>query len=187
MQTFLPYASYAQSAEVLDTRRLGKQRVEVYQIMRALGGDSKGWSNHPATKMWSGYETALTLYGVAICDAWIAHGFKDTCTGKILATAEHHGWLTPSMEAHVGQTLALDGNRYGFLQLIAELNDERVEYPHWTHDMAFHVSHQSNLVRKDPAHYRRFFRVVPDCIPYVWPVGRDEHETTTATLMGALD
>jgi len=35
MQTFLPYADFARCAEVLDPRRLGKQRVEALQIMRA--------------------------------------------------------------------------------------------------------------------------------------------------------
>ncbi|WP_344942481.1 pyrimidine dimer DNA glycosylase/endonuclease V [Terrabacter ginsenosidimutans] len=36
MQTFVPYADFARTAAVLDTRRLGKQRVEVIQIVRAL-------------------------------------------------------------------------------------------------------------------------------------------------------
>ena len=36
MQTFLPYADFARCAAVLDPRRLGKQRVEVLQIMRAI-------------------------------------------------------------------------------------------------------------------------------------------------------
>jgi len=42
--------------------------------------------------------------------------------------------------------------------------------PPWLGDPDFHRSHQSNLVRKDPAHYRRFFPDVPDDLPYVWPV-----------------
>ncbi|MDQ1681515.1 MAG: hypothetical protein QOH99_56, partial [Frankiaceae bacterium] len=35
MQTFLPYADFGASARVLDDRRLGKQRVETLQILRA--------------------------------------------------------------------------------------------------------------------------------------------------------
>lgn len=35
---------------------------------------------------------------------------------------------------------------------------------------AFCRSHQSNLVRKDPEHYRKYFPDVPDDLPYVWPV-----------------
>ena len=36
MQTFLPYRGFTESARVLDTRRLGKQRVETIQVLRAL-------------------------------------------------------------------------------------------------------------------------------------------------------
>ena len=36
MQTFLPYPDFAESAKVLDNKRLGKQRVECLQIMKAL-------------------------------------------------------------------------------------------------------------------------------------------------------
>jgi hypothetical protein len=86
MQTFLPYASFEQSAAVLDDKRLGKQRVEVLQIMNALTkADAKGWKNHPATLMWRGYEAALVLYGVVICDAWIGRGYRDTVREKLLA------------------------------------------------------------------------------------------------------
>jgi len=57
MQTFMPYGSqYDQTAKCLDVKRLGKQRVETYQILKALLGESKGWRNHPATRMWEGYE-----------------------------------------------------------------------------------------------------------------------------------
>lgn len=38
MQTFLPYPNFIGSAKVLDSRRLGKQRVENLQIMQALLG-----------------------------------------------------------------------------------------------------------------------------------------------------
>ena len=59
MQTFLPYESFAESAKVLDWRRLGKQRVEGMQIIKAITGEKrldgkpyKGWINHPASVMW---------------------------------------------------------------------------------------------------------------------------------------
>ena len=45
MQTFLPYPSMGQSVRCLDYRRLGKQRVEALQILNALDGKSKGWTN----------------------------------------------------------------------------------------------------------------------------------------------
>jgi len=84
MQTFLPYANFKKSAQCLDNKRLGKQRVEVLQILKTLAGESKGWQNHPAVKMWRGYEAALIDYGKAICEEWKRRCFKDTCYEKII-------------------------------------------------------------------------------------------------------
>lgn len=137
MQTFLPFADYIKSAESLDRQRLGKQRVEVKQLLRALRGESKGWTNHPAAKMWAGYEKQLAVYGVAVCVAWRARGYKDS--------------LLPYFE-----------------ELTAQYPDI---LPTWLGDTAFHRSHQSNLVRKDPVFYGAKFPGVPDNLPYVWPTG----------------
>lgn len=132
MQTFLPYPSFEQSAAALDYRRLGKQRVEAYQILRAIRGESKGWTNHPATKIWTGYEYALCTYGIAICDEWIARGYNDSLLPKFLTLR----------------------NEYPDTGLPSLIGDE-----------AFHLSHQSNLKRKDPQHYTW---EIPDDLPYVW-------------------
>ena len=48
----MPSQDYMTTASQLDNKRLGKQRVEAYQIIRALTGESQGWIHHPATKMW---------------------------------------------------------------------------------------------------------------------------------------
>lgn len=78
MQTFLPHADYKKSAQVLDRLRLGKQRVEGYQILRTLLGISDGWSNHPATKMWRGHERELYAYVTACINEWTQRGYKNT-------------------------------------------------------------------------------------------------------------
>lgn len=78
MQTFLPLADFEQTAAVLDYKRLGKQRVEVKQILNALTKTSGGWVNHPAVKMWRGHRTALAYYGFVICKEWRARGYKDS-------------------------------------------------------------------------------------------------------------
>ncbi len=83
MQTFLPYPSFKKSANALDRRRLGKQRVEAYQILLALSGGKSGWLNHPAVRMWRGYENSLVQYGIAICKEWKSRGYQDTCLEKI--------------------------------------------------------------------------------------------------------
>ena len=63
-------------------RRLGKQRVEAYQILRALTGESTGWRNHPATKMWRGHETALAEYGLTMCNEWARRGYVDNLASR---------------------------------------------------------------------------------------------------------
>ncbi len=77
MQTFLPYPDISRSAQALDWRRLGKQRVEAKQIHLALTGQSTGWIHHPAVKMWRGYEEALSWYGEVMCREWIFRGYRD--------------------------------------------------------------------------------------------------------------
>jgi hypothetical protein len=78
MQTFLPYPDFEKSAKCLDYRRLGKQRVETWQILQTIVGNSDGWKNHPAVKMWRKNTDALCAYGRAICREWISRGYKDT-------------------------------------------------------------------------------------------------------------
>lgn len=79
MQTFLPYPDFAQSAAVLDYRRLGKQRVEAWQILRSITqGDYPNWRHHPAVKMWQGYPDALTAYMNACIYEWIRRGYRNT-------------------------------------------------------------------------------------------------------------
>ena len=90
MQTFLPEMTFTASAQALDNKRLGKQRVEVLQLLRALSGESKGWANHPACKMWRGYEWWLMLYGLMVCQEWERRGFKDTCEQKIIAIGDKY-------------------------------------------------------------------------------------------------
>lgn len=83
MQTFLPYPDFKRSAQCLDYRRLGKQRVECWQIYCCLTGEgSLRWRNHPDVKMWEGYEGALLVYGIAICEEWIGRGYKDSLLPK---------------------------------------------------------------------------------------------------------
>lgn len=85
MQTFLTNKDFSECARVLDRQRLGKQRCECLQILKALAHPAYGWQNHPAVKMWRGAELSLHLYANAICDEWIRRGYRDTCKGKIAA------------------------------------------------------------------------------------------------------
>lgn len=122
MQTFLPVPDFAESARILDDARLGKQRVETYQIIRTLDGVTRGWRNHPAVRMWRGYEPALLRYGLAVCDEWDRRGMADTVRGKLAAHAREEGravhlpfWLgDPDLHAsHRSNLLRKDPVFYG--------------------------------------------------------------------------
>ena len=85
MQTFLPYSNFQKTAEVLDWRRLGKQRVEGMQIIKTiLTPEQKGWRNHPITRMWAGYENALKQYLNECIDEWVDRGYNNTMKHEVI-------------------------------------------------------------------------------------------------------
>jgi hypothetical protein len=145
MQTFLPYPSFQESSAVLDSPRLGKQRVETLQILRAVLLPSYGWQRHPVTQMWRGYLPALTLYGLANVDAWVGRGHADSTRGLIAEFA-------PEVEGRTQDELA-----------------ERGLMPDWLGNEEIHRSHRSNLIRKDPDFYGPLFPGTPGDLDYVWP------------------
>jgi len=150
VQTFLPYAGFEASARALDLKRLGKQRVEVIQIVRALTVPGYAWKSHPAVLMWRGYEEALGRYGLAMCDVWVERGFDDTCAGTITADLAAYG-VTP-------------------IRTEAELR-EAGAVPPWAVDGDPVVeSHRSALVRKDAELYGPLFPEASPDVEYVWPV-----------------
>lgn len=140
MQTFVPYGrAFKANASALDMRRLGKQRVEGFQILRTLQGLNLGWANHPAVKMWDGHEDALAHYTLSICEEWVGRGYADTCADKVKE-------LVP-----------------GLIPL------SQVKLPSWIDDIEICLSHKSNLVRKDPVFYGPKWPNVPNNLPYKWP------------------
>lgn len=86
MQTFLPFADFQRSVEVLDYRRLGKQRVETSQILDILLArkESRGWANHPATRMWTGYSEALKVYQNYTIQEWVRRGYKNNMPLEVI-------------------------------------------------------------------------------------------------------
>ncbi len=149
MQTFLPYPDFTASAAALDDRRLGKQRVEALQVLRALTRETYGWKHHPAVLMWAGHEVALAAYGLAVCAEWVARGHADTCAATMAVDLAAAGLPAPRPQAALAAESLL---------------------PPWLGDDRLHRSHQASLVRKDPAFYgSRFPDADPD-LPYYWPV-----------------
>ena len=114
MQTFLPYPEFHKSAAVLDRQRLGKQRVEAYQIIRAIsfGG---GWSNHPIVKMWTGFENALKLYSNAVITEWIRRGYRNSLEIYNLSDLKIiYPWWLGIEKFHAAHRAALLAKDYGY-------------------------------------------------------------------------
>ncbi|MFJ4519650.1 MSMEG_6728 family protein [Streptomyces sp. NPDC088810] len=149
MQTFLPYSDFRSSALTLDRRRLGKQRVEALQVLRGLVVPGYGWRHHPAVRMWAGYEEALVRYGLEVCKVWRECGHQDSCAATLVADLLA---FRPGASVRHQAPLAAAG-----------------ELPPWLGDEAFHRSHRSALVRKDPGTYAPLFPDVPNDLPYTWP------------------
>jgi hypothetical protein len=84
VQTFLPYPDLRASCQVLDSPRLGKQRVETFQILRALTWPEYAWKNHPAVRMWRGFVPGLVRYGVENCREWTRRGHADSVLPQLL-------------------------------------------------------------------------------------------------------
>lgn len=137
MQTFLPHSSFSSCARVLDRQRLGKQRVEALQILRALAGETQGWQNHPVTLMWRGHEGKLCDYGVAICREWLSRGYKDTLLPEFehrarrapIASFQRPPWLTPEITSQY-RALLLHKKPEHYSQFgWTEEPIERIDYP----------------------------------------------------------
>lgn len=153
MQTFVPVADFEESARLLDSPRLGKQRVETLQILRALELPDYGWASHPAVTMWRGRTPALVSYGLAMVRVWRERGFADSTETLI-------GEFAPEVVGVPQAELAAAGL-----------------LPSWLGNEELHRSHRSNLVAKEPDFYRARFTELfgpePDDLPYLWP-GPDE-------------
>ncbi|MBY3554682.1 MSMEG_6728 family protein [Modestobacter lapidis] len=149
MQTFLPVADFAESARLLDSPRLGKQRVETLQVLRALELPDYGWAAHPVVTMWRGRTAGLVVYGLAMVRAWTERGFADSTETLIAEFAPEAARMTQAQAAAAGLL------------------------PSWVGDEALHRSHRSNLLAKDPGFYRPAFGAEPADLPYVWP-GADD-------------
>ena len=149
MQTFLPVADFEESARLLDSPRLGKQRVETLQVLRALELPDYGWTSHPVVRMWRGRTPALVAYGLAMVRVWRERGFADTTQTLIAEFAPDVGGVRQEELARAGML------------------------PSWVGSEALHLSHRSNLLAKEPDFYRPLFRPIfgaePEDLPYVWP------------------
>ena len=147
MQTFVPFNNFKDSAAVLDNKRLNKQLLEGRQIYKILASNqtSGPWVNHPAVRMWRGYDNALFEYLRVI---------KDECLYRNIQTERNWNALTEMHEWNWNR-----GNN--------------IVMPYWWGDERVHQSHRNNLYRKDSDHYAEFIndKFIACCshCNYWWP------------------
>jgi hypothetical protein len=135
MQTFITHVDFNISASHLDNKRLNKQLLEGRQILDVLATRRTvgGWVNHPAVRMWHGYERIFYKYLVAI---------KDECVKRGISTEKNWQAIEELMRK----------GKYNFSP--NEIN------PWWLTDPSMAVritqSHRANLYKKDPEYYYDF-------------------------------
>jgi hypothetical protein len=150
MQTFVPYESFHESASMLDSKRLNKQILEGYQILKVLGNPDPraAWRNHPAVKMWRGREHGLFFYLQAM-----------------IKEAKFRGIKTDKNEANILSIKKQNGKFWGSGMPSWYSNKEEL--------LRVTDSHKANLYRKDPEYYAAFshFEAKPCCdrCQYYWP------------------
>ena len=171
MQTFLAYSSYERSAQVLDDRRLGKQRVECLQILNAL---KKGPISCPICK-----------------DGMSALTPKDSddnpfiCSKCKVFVVKTPWYNHPAIQMwkgfeqsliDYGLSICKEWKNRGFkdtceTKIFAFWLDFKHDYtpPPWVGNEKFHAAHRSNLLRKDFTWYGRFGWLEPNDLPYIWP------------------
>jgi hypothetical protein len=134
MQTFLPYKNFDKSAQALDNKRLNKQVLECYQILKVLSNPDPraGWRNHPAVKMWRGHENVLWDYTMAM-----------------VAEADNRGIKTDKNVANLKALRASEGIYWGYGAPAWYDNDIKMR--------RVTTTHKFNLFRKDPVYYYSFW------------------------------
>jgi len=151
MQTFLPENNIQLSAIMLDNKRLNKQILEAYQILKVLSTNGKAWRNHPAVLMWEGHEYSLRTY---------AH--------TMIAEAKKRGIKVENNLANINALESQYSHLWG------------EDMPDWFGGEKIKrviTTHKANLYRKDPIYYAEFAKAVnseynkpccPKCL-YFWP------------------
>lgn len=141
MQVFLPEEKFRSTAQILDQKRLVKQLLEGRQILSALAGETKGWVNHPATRMWKGHETQLVGYLSEIAAEMGIRKYKWQDNWNVIHNTFYN-----------------------------HFNGGNIRYPDWWYDERRHkvtYTHKANLFIKAPDLYPQYEEYSKDYRDYV--------------------
>lgn len=142
MQTFITDKDFKQSARNLDRQRLHSQIYEAIHILSSLleindqlVNVKRNVKNHPAAKLWTGYELELLKYIQVHIDEWTFRGYKTDINSRNFQVL----WLE--------------------LDVLTKQYDYDKLMPDWITDDLI-KTHRSVLIQKKPEYYNKLW---PDC------------------------
>ena len=156
---------------VLDLKRLNKQKVEANQILNASLGLTKGWANHPAVLMWKGYSNALKHYFNEITHACIRRGFNNNMPFYEFTEEQLNNIEYQSIQDYLQNKIPI------------EASTNKIIFPWWFQWKPLIYSHQSSLLRKNPKYYNIFFHMLDE---YEYEHGFDRDELKEYLNVGYL-
>jgi hypothetical protein len=158
MQVWLPLPSFTDSVRTLSNTHLWRVRIDVIKLMDSyhevqeselpvgLRSPYQIDESEPLYKMWHGYEMQLCEYGLEACEEYTNRPSTPSEDFNLYEIISHHlDWATGE-ESDMGK-------------------------PNWFGDVDVHISHQAALVRLDPDHYSKYFKV-DQSLPLEWPKSR---------------
>jgi hypothetical protein len=138
----MPYSKYSLTAQHLDNKRLNKQILEGYQILKVISTNGKAWRNHPAVLMWEDSEHHLYNY-----------------INAMVKEAKHRGIKTENNEANLNVLYKQFGKTWGSKTPDWYLDKEKLN--------RVIATHRANLYLKDPEYYVEFAQEINN--PYNKP------------------
>ena len=66
--------------------------------------------------------------------------------------------------------ISSEWEKRGYKHNMGYFKNVNYKWPDWIGNDDFHCSHRSNLLRKNPEHYRKYWPVLRDDLEYIWPV-----------------
>jgi len=174
MQTFLPYPDFVQTSKVLDNKRLGKQRVEALQILQVLAiGPYQMLINYRQdnTPVWESCnleefnESKKNKTPTVRKTPWYNHPAVQMWRGYDRSLVEYGFNICNEWSARGFRDTCYPK----FRSIECNIEHLPVVIPYWIGDNNFHCSHQSNLIRKLPEYYTKYFPGTPNNLAYIWP------------------
>ena len=152
MITLLPVKSFVKSMEFLDTLTLDRQRIEAAMILEVLTEEDY----LPHVKFVSPFNREFI------------HWFK--CP-SVQMWKGYEEWLKLYIACAIGE-FKFRGHSSNIAT--PKYDTSLQDPPEWLGLEELHASHRSNLIRRLPSHYQKFWPSENEELPYYWPQERKD-------------